>query len=132
MVNLSSKFSTSLWEEAYNALNHEEKGKSRLLKLSNILKNELGKPNLKLRSETGYQKLQTLIDSKSKRLAKSKSSKAGLVCDTMLKIQDLVAAGANVGGPYVAIPAAALFLAFSVRALAVRYTRLNITHTSKV
>jgi hypothetical protein len=32
----------------------------------------------------------------------------------MMTIQELVAAGANVGGPYVAIPAAALFLAFSV------------------
>jgi hypothetical protein len=32
----------------------------------------------------------------------------------MLRIEELVAAGANVGGPYVAIPAAALFLAFSV------------------
>ena len=32
----------------------------------------------------------------------------------MLKIEELVAMGANVGGPYVAIPAAALFMAFSV------------------
>jgi hypothetical protein len=91
----------NLWKEAYNALSEDEKGKERLRKLNDILKRELGTPNIKMRSEDGYKRLQT-------------SDKVNKICTNMLRIEELVAAGANVGGPYVAIPAAALFLAFSV------------------
>lgn len=119
--NDSGKHTPNLWKEAYSALNDDEKGNARLKNLKDILKKELDRPSLKLRSEDGYQQLQGLIKSQSQKIASSKSSmKIGMICDTMLKIQDLVSAGANVGGPYVAIPAAALFLAFSVRILVVR------------
>jgi len=46
--------------------------------------------------------------------AKRLSNKLDAVSENMLKLQDLVSAGANVGGPYIAIPAAGLFLIFSV------------------
>ncbi|OAL50967.1 ankyrin [Pyrenochaeta sp. DS3sAY3a] len=115
VVSSSGKGAPNLWKEAYNALNAEEKGEQRLRKLHAIIKEQLGKPKLKLRSGDGYKQLFALIQKKSKRLEASKSSeKVGKVCDNMLRIQDLVAAGVNVGGPYVAIPAAALFLAFSM------------------
>jgi hypothetical protein len=105
----------NLWKEAYNALHHDDKGKERLDKLNVILRERLDKPKLKVRSEEGYKRLQILINEKSKELSANRSSeKIGKICDNMLTIQDLVAAGANVGGPYVAIPAAALFLVFSV------------------
>jgi hypothetical protein len=105
----------NLWKEAYNALSEDEKGKERLRKLNDILKRELGTPNIKMRSEDGYKRLQTLINQRSQSLASSKTSdKVNKICTNMLRIEELVAAGANVGGPYVAIPAAALFLAFSV------------------
>lgn len=116
VASSSGKHTTNLWKEAYNALNDDEKGKERLHKLHKIIKEQLGKPKLKLRSEDGYKQLSALIQKESKKLQASKSSeKVGKICDNMLKIQELVAAGVNVGGPYVAIPAAALFLAFSVR-----------------
>lgn len=112
----SSKHPPNLWKEAYNALNDDEKGKERLHKLNKIIREQLGKPKLKIRSEDGYKQLFALIQKKSKSLEASRSSeKVGKICDNMLTIQELVAAGVNVGGPYVAIPAAALFLAFSVR-----------------
>ena len=116
VISDSGKRTPSLWKEAYSALSEDEKGKERLHKLNVILREQLGKPKLKVRSEDGYKQLQALINKRSQDLAASKSSeKVGKICDNMLTIQELVAAGANVGGPYVAIPAAALFLAFSVR-----------------
>jgi hypothetical protein len=111
----SGKRTPNLWKEAYSALKDDEKGNERLSKLNEILKQEIGKPNIKIRSEDGYKQLQALINKRSQSLAASKSSdKVGKICDNMLRIEELVAAGASVGGPYVAIPAAALFLAFSV------------------
>jgi hypothetical protein len=111
----SGKHAPNLWKEAYSALGEDEKGKERLEKLNVILREQIGKPNLKVRSEDGYKELQALINKKSQSLEAGKSSeKFGKIGNNMLAIQDLVAAGANVGGPYVAIPAAALFLAFSV------------------
>ncbi|KAF2823691.1 ankyrin [Ophiobolus disseminans] len=113
-VSESSDRTSNLWKEAYNALNEDEKGKERLHKLNVILKEQLGKPKLKVRSEDGYKQLQGLINKRSQELSASKSSeKVGKICDNMMAIQELVAAGANVGGPYVAIPAAALFVVFS-------------------
>ena len=115
VVSNSSKRTPNLWKEAYSALNDDEKGKERLHRLNVIIKEQLGKPKLRLRSEDGYKQLAALIQKKSKSLEASKSSeKIGSICDNMLTIQELVSAGVNVGGPYVAIPAAALFLAFSV------------------
>jgi hypothetical protein len=115
MTKHSSKRTPNLWKEAYNALSDDEKGKERISRLHEILKQEIGKPNIRIRSEDGYKQLQALINKRSQSLAASKGSeKVGKICDNMLRIEELVAAGANVGGPYVAIPAAALFLAFSV------------------
>jgi hypothetical protein len=114
VVGDAGKDTPSLWKEAYAALAEDDKGKERLHKLNVILREQLGKPNLKVRSEDGYKQLQTLIKKRSQELVASKSSeKVGKICDNM--IQELVSAGTNVAGPYVAIPAAALFLAFSVR-----------------
>lgn len=109
------KRTPNLWKEAYAALSEDEKGKERLHKLNGILRDQLGKPKLKVRSDDGYKQLQNLISKRSQELVASKSSeKVGKICDNMLAIQDLVSAGANVAGPYVAIPAAALFVVFSV------------------
>ena len=117
-ISTSSNFgkhTPNLWKQAYQALNDEEKGRERLHKLNTMLKKQLGKPNMKLRSEDGYQQLLGLIQRKAQQLEKSKSTeKIGRICNNMMKFQDIVAAGTNVGGPYVAIPAAALFSALSV------------------
>lgn len=114
----SGQRTPNLWKQAYQALNDEEKGRERLHKLNTMLKEQLGKPKMKLRSEDGYQQLLGLIQVKARQLEKSKSTeKVGRICSNMMKFQDIVAAGANVGGPYVAIPAAALFSAFSVSLL---------------
>lgn len=115
VVSDASKRTPNLWKEAYNALRHDEKGKERLDKLNDILREQLGKPQLKLRSESGFKELQAMISKKSQELAaKPSSEKVGIICNNMLKVEELVSTAANVGGPYVAIPAAALFLAFSV------------------
>ncbi|KAF2630451.1 ankyrin [Macroventuria anomochaeta] len=111
----SGKCTLNLWKQAYQALNDEEKGRERLHKLNTMLKQELGKPNMKLRSKDGYKQLSDMIQRKARQLEDSKSTeKIGRICSNMMKFQDIVAAGANVGGPYVAIPAAALFSAFSM------------------
>lgn len=111
----SKKQTPNLWKQAYQALNDEEKGRERLHRLNTMLKEKLGKPKIKLRSEEGYEQLLGLIQGKARQMEKSKSTeKIGKVCNNMMIVQDIVAAGTNVAGPYVAIPAAALFLAFSV------------------
>lgn len=130
VVSSSGKGAPNLWKEAYNALHAEEKGEQRLHKLHTIIKEQLGKPKLKLRTGDGYKQLFALIQKKSKRLEATKSSeKVGKICDNMLRIQELVAAGVNVGGPYVAIPAAALFLAFSVCSQKYSWTCFPATHS---
>lgn len=111
----TSKHAPNIWKEAYNELSADEKGKDRLHKLNDILRQEIGQPKLKIRSEDGYKQLQAFINKRSAKLKTSKvSEKVGKISSNMLKIEELVSAGANVGGPYVAIPAAALFMAFSV------------------
>jgi hypothetical protein len=125
----SDKKAPNLWKEAHDALRDDEKGKERLDKLSGILREQLGKPRLKLRSEDGYKQLQVLIKQKSHNLSAKKSSeKIGKIADNMLAIKDIVAAGTGMGGPYVAIPAAALFLAFSVCANEAATRRAKGTH----
>lgn len=109
------KRTPNLWKQAYQALNDEEKGRERLHKVNTMLKEELGKPNIKLRSDEGYQQLLGMIQIKARKLESKKGvDKIGQICSHMMKFQDIVAAGAGVGGPYVAIPAAALFSVFSV------------------
>jgi|SRR5690242_4344698 len=112
------KRAPDLWKQAYQALNDEDKGRERLQKLNIMLKAELGRPSMKLRSEEGYQELLGMIQAKARKLENKKSvNKIGRICNNMMKFQDIVAAGAGVGGPYVAIPAAALFSVFSVGCL---------------
>lgn len=105
----------NLWKQAYQALNDEDKGGERLQKLNTLLKQELGKPNIKLRSDDGYRELLDMIQKKARKVENKKSTeKIGAICSNMMKIEDIVAAGTNVGGPYVAIPVAALFSVFAV------------------
>lgn len=115
-ISKSGEHAQNLWKEAYKALCDDDQGRDRLHKLNKRLRVQLGKPKLNLRSEDGYKELLGLINTKSQKLLSNKksSSKMAIVCDNMLRIKDLVAMGASVGGPYVAIPAAALFLVFSV------------------
>jgi hypothetical protein len=129
VISNSGKRIPNLWKEAYSALRDDDKGKDRLDKLNAILRKELDKPHLKLHSNDGYKQLQTLIRRKSESLsAKRASEKVSKICDNMLAIKDIVAAGAGVGGPYVAIPAAALFLAFSVRLHEAGFARAKVAH----
>lgn len=123
------KRTPNLWKQAYQALNDEEKGRERLHKLNSMLKAELGKPNIKLRSDEGYQQLLGMIQTKARKLEGKKSvDKIGRICSKMMKFEDIVATGAGIAGPYVAIPAAALFSAFSVRFRAQVYSmkKLNL------
>lgn len=107
-----------LWQEAYKALEHSEEGKERLPRLNEILRIQLGKPKLKIRSAEGLKELQTMIIKKAQELAAKQASgkmtKAGKAFENMAVIKDIVGQGLSAGGPYTAIPAAALFLAFSV------------------
>ncbi|KAI8940929.1 hypothetical protein NX059_002185 [Plenodomus lindquistii] len=109
----------NVWKEAYQALRDDEEGKEQLHKLNKKLRVQVNKPKLNLRSKEGYQQLFTLIEEKSQALSNGTktSGKMTVICDNMLRIKDLVATGASVGGPYIAIPAAALFLAFSMEEL---------------
>lgn len=109
------KRTPNLWKQAYQALNDEEKGRERLHKLNSMLKQELGKPGIKLRSDDGYKQLLGMIQTKARKLESKKSvDKIGRICSKMMKFEDIVATGAGIAGPYVAIPAAALFSVFSV------------------
>lgn len=110
-----NKRAPNLWKQAYQALNDEDKGRERLQKLNTMLKSELGRPGMKLRSDDGYKQLLGMIQTKARKLESKKSvDKIGRICNNMMKFEDLVAGGAGVGGPYIAIPAAALFAVFSV------------------
>ncbi|KAF1933635.1 uncharacterized protein M421DRAFT_395750 [Didymella exigua CBS 183.55] len=109
------KHTSDLWKQAYEALNDDDKGRERLQKLNAIVKQELGKSKIKLQSDDGYRELLGMIQRKPRKLESRKSTeKIGTVCSSMMKIEDIVATGANIGGRYVAIPAAALFSAFAM------------------
>ena len=118
----------NLWKEGYDALRSDPFGKARLQKLTTILKNELGLPSINLRSSDGYKQLLSLMAQRASALeagpSSAKSDKTakmgeviGKVRDHILNLQEVVAAGASVAGPYVAIPAAALMVAFTMDAM---------------
>jgi hypothetical protein len=117
----------NLWKEAYNALQSDPTGKARLQKLATILKTELGLPTLKLRSPDGYHQLLALMAARAHALETPAPTKADKVAkmgaalntvrEHMANLQEIVTAGATAAGPYVAIPAAALMVAFSMDAL---------------
>jgi hypothetical protein len=107
-----------LWKDAYNALKEDPRGKKLLKKLSETVHEEqkrLGKPIPKLRSEEGRKQLLVFINRKSAEFASKKTSEdVGRVCDLMLSVKDIVAAGAA-ASPFATIAVSALFMAFSVR-----------------
>jgi hypothetical protein len=106
---------STFWKQAYEELNDEDKGRERLQKLDRLLTEKLQKPGVKLRSEEGYQQLRGMINDKAHQLERRKGvDKTESLFKNMMLFQDIVAAGAGAGGPYVAIPAAALFSAFTV------------------
>jgi hypothetical protein len=106
---------STFWKQAYEELNDEDKGREKLQKLDSLLTEKLQKPGVKLRSEEGYQQLRGMINDKAHQLERKKGvEKSGNLFKNMMLFQDIVAAGAGAGGPYVAIPAAALFSTFTV------------------
>ena len=115
LVSMASMQTPNLWKEAYQALCDDETGKEQLHKLNKKLREKLHRPSLNLRSHEGYKQLLDLINNKSRTLSNGKpSSKFAMISSNMNRVKDLVATGASMGGPYIAIPAAALFLIFSV------------------
>lgn len=90
-----------------------------------MLKQELGKPNMKLRSDDGYRELFAMIQKKARKVESKKlTEKIENICSYIKPIEGIVSAAANVGGPYVAIPAAALFSVFAVSRI------YNCTHAA--
>ena len=106
---------STFWKQAYEELNDEDKGRERLQKLDRLLTESLQKPGVKLHSEEGYLQLRGMINNKARQLERRKGvDRTESLFKNMMLFQDIVAAGAGAGGPYVAIPAAALFSAFTV------------------
>ncbi len=118
-----------IWKDSYKALLHDTAGAKSLAKLTKKLKEAIEAQGVKaqgggggvskelnLRSTDGYKQLRTLIDARCVELNKKKlaSSKAASVCGNLLRLKDAVGAATSAGGPYVAIPVAALFMVFSV------------------
>jgi HD-GYP domain-containing protein (c-di-GMP phosphodiesterase class II) len=111
----SGKREPNLWREAYKALYTDEEEKDHMQKLQAKLRQRLNNPTLNLKTEDGYKKLLKFISKEGAMLeAKKRPERFHKVLQNILEIKGLVEAGAAVGGPYVAIPAAALFLVFSV------------------
>lgn len=112
----SSKHTSNLWKQAYQGLSeHPERG-PRLEKLKALLKRDLGKPHIKPRSNDGVHELLCLVEVKKRQVESKKSTeKIQAACSHMNKVKDVFGAAADVGGPYVAIPVAALFSVFAVR-----------------
>jgi hypothetical protein len=105
----------NLWKEAYQALYEDSEEKNQMQKLQVKLRKRLNDPNLDLRSELGYRKMTRFIKTAGDKIAtKKRPERFSRVCQQMLQVKDLVGAGLAAGGPYAAIPAAALFLVFSV------------------
>jgi hypothetical protein len=104
-----------LWKEAYQALYEDDEEKGQMQKLQTKLRKRLNDPTLDLGSELGYKKMISFINVAGDKIATKKHpERFSKVCQHMLQIKELVGAGVAVGGPYAAIPAAALFLVFSV------------------
>lgn len=110
------KRTSNLWKQAYQGLSeHPERG-PRLEKLKALLKRDLGKPHIKLRSDDGVRELLGLMEEKKRQLERKKSTaKIQAACSHINNVKEVFGAAADVGGPYVAIPVAALFFVFAVR-----------------
>ena len=113
---------SNFWKQAYKELNNEDKGKEKLQKLDRLLTEKLQRPGLKLQSEEGYQLLRGMINDNARQIESRKDvDKTESFLKNMKLFQDIVAAGAGAGGPYVAIPVAALFSAFAVSSSSPRH-----------
>ena len=114
----SGKRTSNLWKQAYQGLSeHPERG-PRLEKLKALLKQDLGKPHIRLRSDDGVRELLSLMEEKKRQVESKKSTaKIQAACSHINSIKDVFGAAADVGGPYVAIPVAALFSVFAVRSV---------------
>lgn len=112
----SGKRTSNLWKQAYQGLSeHPERG-PRLEKLKALLKRDLDKPHIKLRSDDGVRELLGLMEEKKRQVESKKSSaKIQAACSHINNVKEIFGAAADVGGPYVAIPVAALFSVFAVR-----------------
>jgi hypothetical protein len=111
----SGKNEPNLWKEAYQALYEDSEEKGQMQKLQFKLRKRLNEPTLDLKSELGHKKMLGFINTAGEKLAaKKRPERFNKICQHLLQIKELVGAGTAVGGPYIAIPAAALFLVFSV------------------
>ena len=110
-----TKKSPNLWRAAYKNLFEDSENKEHMQKLQAKLKKRLNQPDLDLRTDAGHKVLLSFISKQGSKIeAKKRPERFSKVAHNMLVIKDLFGAGAAVGGPYVAIPAAALFMVFSV------------------
>lgn len=104
-----------LWREAYKALYADNAEKEHMQKLQAKLRKRLNQPDLDLKTDKGYKVMLSFINKQgSKMESKKRPERFSKVAHNMLVIKELFGAGAAVGGPYVAIPVAALFMVFSV------------------
>ncbi|KAF2999267.1 hypothetical protein E8E13_003411 [Curvularia kusanoi] len=73
-VYSSEKRTPNLWRKAYEALNDEEKGRERLQKVNTLLKEELGKPEIKLRKAQDWTTINASDDADMRELKESLQS----------------------------------------------------------
>ncbi|KAF3042173.1 hypothetical protein E8E12_008304 [Didymella heteroderae] len=82
---------------------------------SALLKQDLGKLHINLRSKEGVLELFGMMEAKRRKVqGKKVTAKIQSACSHMAKIQDVVGAGASAGGPYVVIVTEALFSVFAM------------------
>lgn len=110
-----TKKTPNMWRAAYTSLYEDDEKKEHMQKLQAKLRKRLNQPDLNLRTNEGHKVLLAFIGKQGSKIdAKKRPERFSKVAHNMLVIKDLFGAGAAVGGPYVAIPAAALFMVFSV------------------
>jgi hypothetical protein len=109
----------NLWREAYKSLYAENGEKEHMQKVQAKLRKRLNQPDLDLKTDEGYNVMVSFISKQgSKMESKKRPERFSKVSQNMIAMKDLFGAGAAVGGPYVAIPVAALFMVFSVCSVA--------------
>lgn len=105
----------NLWREAYKALYADNGEKEHMQKVQAKLRKRLNQPDLNLKTDEGHKVMLSFINKQGGKIASKKHpERFSKVAHNMLAIKELFGAGADVGGPYVAIPVAALFMVFSV------------------
>ncbi|KAL6160069.1 hypothetical protein ACJQWK_09530 [Exserohilum turcicum] len=105
----------NLWKEAYKALYADNEEKEHMHKVQAKLRKRLNQPDLNLKTEEGHKVLMYFIGKQGVKMeAKKYPERFSKVSQNMSVIKELFGAGAAVGGPYVAIPVAALFMVFAM------------------